>query len=161
MTEHRDLPPVHWHGATAPGAAGSPVSVITPAQVDQVYQDTATNELWVSTGLTDTDWVKVASGGAGTVNEVNDGATTVANPAKIVIAETGTVSESPVGTARVAISPAVNYAGIFVQASLSTGDITAGKWGLYFRTGDSTAYKVWNHAGTLYAVEMTMVVGSL
>lgn len=94
-------------------------------------------------------------GGSGTVNEVNDGTTTVSNPDRIAIAETGTVTEPVAGTAQIAIRPAVDYAGQFNQATIGTGDITNGQWGLFFRTTDSKAFHVWNVGGTLYAVEMT------
>ncbi len=56
MTEHKDLPPVHWHGSRFTGAAGSPVGVVTPAQVGQVYHDTANGDIYVADGLTNTDW---------------------------------------------------------------------------------------------------------
>jgi len=59
MSEHRDLPPVHWHGTTFVGAAGSPVGVVTPDQVGQTYLNETLNEVWMSDGLTDTDWVQI------------------------------------------------------------------------------------------------------
>lgn len=94
-------------------------------------------------------------GGSGTVNEVNDGTTTVSNPDTIRIAETGTVTEPVAGTAQIAIRPAVDYAGQFTGVTIGTGDITVGKWGLFFRTTDSRAFHVWNVANTLYAAELT------
>lgn len=62
MTEHRDLAALHWHGTRFTGAAGSPVGVVTPAQVGQGYQDTTTSQIWFATGLTDTDWATIPTG---------------------------------------------------------------------------------------------------
>ena len=59
MSEHRDLTPVHWHGTTFVGAAGSPVGVVTPDQIGQTYRNTSNDDIWMSTGLTDTDWVQI------------------------------------------------------------------------------------------------------
>lgn len=59
MAEHRDLPPVHWHGTTFVGAAGSPVGVVTPDQQGQTYLNETLNHVWMSTGFTDTDWVQI------------------------------------------------------------------------------------------------------
>lgn len=59
MAEHRDLPPVHWHGTTFTGDTGSPVGVVTPDQLGQTYLDTSANEVWMATGFTNTDWVQI------------------------------------------------------------------------------------------------------
>ena len=93
-------------------------------------------------------------GGSGTVNEVTDGTTTVSNPDKIKVAETGTVSEPVAGTAQIAIRPAVDYAGQFEGTNVSTGDITNGKWGYFWRTTDSKMFLVRNRSNVLWAVEM-------
>lgn len=96
-------------------------------------------------------------GGTGTLDTVTDGSTTVNNPTTLQVAETGTVSEPAAGTAQIAIRPAVDYAGQFSAAAVTTGDIGTGKWGLFHRTTDNKRFHVWNHSGTLYAVELTVL----
>jgi hypothetical protein len=59
MTEHRDLPPVHWHGNTFVGAAGTPVGSVTPDQIGQTYRNTTDDSIWMATGFTDSDWVQI------------------------------------------------------------------------------------------------------
>ena len=54
--------------ALASTGSGSPMSVVTPTAVGQLYTDTAATtgaRVWVSTGTTDTSWT-VASGDTGT-----------------------------------------------------------------------------------------------
>lgn len=85
MTEHRDLPPVHWHGTTFVGAAGSPVGVVTPDQVGQTYLNETLNHVWMSTGFTDTDWVQIfpivilPTGGLSLRGQVASDGTSIAN----------------------------------------------------------------------------------
>lgn len=42
--------------------SGSPVGSVTPIKLSQHYTDSSTNRTWISTGLTNTDWVEVGSG---------------------------------------------------------------------------------------------------
>jgi hypothetical protein len=50
---------------------------------------------------------------------------------------------------------AVDYAGRFEAASISTGDIGLNKWGWWWDTVNSRLVLVRNRAGVLYAVETT------
>jgi len=42
--------------------SGTPIGSVTPARLSQHYTDTANGHTWISSGLTDQDWVEVGSG---------------------------------------------------------------------------------------------------
>lgn len=46
-------------GANFLSGAGSPVGTATPTIIGQTYLDTTENNLWMSTGLTNTNWVEL------------------------------------------------------------------------------------------------------
>ena len=83
MTEHRDLPPVHWHGTTFVGAAGTPVGSVTPDQLGQTYRNTTDDSIWMATGFTDSDWVQIfpilAPGGLILTDQDSSDGTSIAN----------------------------------------------------------------------------------
>ena len=57
-----------WHlpnGMTVYAGSGSPSGVITPNRIGDEYTDDATGDLWKATGLANTDWTDLSSGGGG------------------------------------------------------------------------------------------------
>jgi hypothetical protein len=68
LTFHKDLTGDDLHIARSDQGVGSPVGVVTPGIVGQLFHDSATDDIWIATGLTNTDWQKnagsVAAGSA-------------------------------------------------------------------------------------------------
>lgn len=56
------LPIIYAGGVTSSGT-GSPVGVVVPQFIGQVYEDTTPGPSWFATGLTDTDWFELSSSG--------------------------------------------------------------------------------------------------
>jgi hypothetical protein len=61
MTFHKDLHGGDLHDAKFHAGAGSPVGVFTPDVVGLGFFDTVIKQLWMSTGLTNVDWIAVSS----------------------------------------------------------------------------------------------------
>jgi hypothetical protein len=158
MTWHHELVGDDLHIARSDQGTGSPVGVVTPGIVGQLYHDDATGNIWVADGLTDTDWILNSTGA-------------VVDPATTVVAETSLDLSTVVGTSldyaredhshgsptSATIAAAADYAGRFEQATIGTGDIGTNRWGWWWNTTTSKLFHVRNRAGTLYAVELTQI----
>lgn len=59
MTDWGQAATAHFHGN------GSPVGVVTPGGIGDLYVDDTGPGLWQATGLTSADWSQVGSGGSG------------------------------------------------------------------------------------------------
>lgn len=61
---------------------GSPVGVVTPDNISDLYLDNTTPGLWQANGLTDADWTQVTGGGSGIPTHAGD-PTGVVTPSEV------------------------------------------------------------------------------
>jgi hypothetical protein len=89
---HKDITGDDLHIARAAQSVGSPVGVVTPTILGELYSDSASGQLWFSVGLTNADWVSV-TGGAGASTEVAQTASIATASLADVIATGMTMTE--------------------------------------------------------------------
>ena len=73
MTFHKDLTGEDLHIARSNYGSGTPVGSITPSIIGEFFFNTDDETLWVSTGLTNTDWIFKGKAPVGTCTAVSVG----------------------------------------------------------------------------------------
>lgn len=89
MTDWGQAATAHFHGS------GSPVGVVTPGGIGDLYVDDTTPALWQATGLTSADWSQVGGGGSQPVREATQTFTDVDLAAAISQATALQVAPAP------------------------------------------------------------------
>ena len=112
MTFHKDLHGFDLHDAKARPGSGTPVGVLTPEVIGLIYFDTVTEIAWVSTGLTNLDWVPLGTVSSFLLREV------VLGPFLEVVSA-GTAINIQTGVYAGAFSPVASTGDLNVTLSVS------------------------------------------
>lgn len=155
MSFHKDLVGFDLHIARFATGSGSPVGVITPGIIGEVFWDSVSNTAWVAYGLLNTNWTQLVSGGGGGTPAVSVVSETSFGQAPAVGVSTNYARQDHTHGTMATPQAVTDYAGRFEGTTVGTGDIGTDQWGWFWRTTDSRMFLVRNRAGVLYAVEAT------